>query len=157
MESNARLYAAARDIEIDFSKPLGFGQDGRVWQSAQKSAIKALERLRNYTAERDSYQRLLVADVTQIDGLSVPRLIDFDDELLIIEIGIVKPPYLLDFGKAHLDHPPDFSSETMAEWEEQLVELFGDDVPRVKSLLRRLTQFGIYYYDAKPANIRLHA
>jgi hypothetical protein len=64
---------------------------------------------------------------------------------------------LLDFGKAHLDARPDFSTETMAEWEEQLVELFGDDAPRIKSVLRRLTKFGIYYYDAKPANIRLYA
>lgn len=70
---------------------------------------------------------------------------------------IVKPPYLLDFGKAHLDQRPDFSEETMAEWEESLVELFGDDVPRIKALLRKLTLFGIYYYDAKPANIRLRA
>ena len=55
---------------------------------------------------------------------------NFDDELQVIEIEIVKPPYLLDFGKAHLDKRPDFPEETMAEWEEQLVELFGDDVPQ---------------------------
>lgn len=43
----------------------------------------------------------------------------------------------------------------MTEWEEQLVDLFGDDVSRVKAVLRKLTQYGIFYYDAKPANIRL--
>ncbi len=59
-----------------------------------------------------------------IDGLNVPRLVEFDDELQIIEMEIVKPPYLLDFGKAHLDARPDFPAETMTEWEEQLVDLF---------------------------------
>jgi hypothetical protein len=155
LESSARDYAESRGLEIDFAHPLGFGQDGRVWKSFHKTAVKALERSRNYTAERECYQRLLDADVTVIDGLNVPRLIDFDDRLQIIEIGIVAPPYLLDFGKAHLDARPDFPAETLAEWDEQLVELFGDDVSRVKRVLRQLTKYGIYYYDAKPANIRL--
>lgn len=157
METKVRGYAAARGLDVDFAQPLGFGQDGRVWKTLQKTAVKAVERLRNYIAERDCYQRLLEADVSIIDGLNVPRLVDFDDELQIVEMEIVKPPYLLDFGKAHLDVRPDFSAETMADWEDQLADLFDDDVPRVKSVLRKLTQFGIYYYDAKPANIRLRA
>ena len=155
LEARVRRYAESHGVEVDLSKALGFGQDGRVWQTLNKTAIKAVERPRNYIAERDSYQRLLDADVSTIDGLNVPRLVDFDDALQIIEMEIVKPPYLLDFGKAHLDSKPDFSEETMAEWEEHLVELFGDDMPRVKGVLRRLTAYGIYYYDAKPANIRL--
>lgn len=121
-----------------------------------KTAVKAVERLRNYTVERECYQRLHDADVSAIDGLNVPRLVAFDDGFQIIEMEIVAPPYLLDFGKAHLDARPEFPAETMVEWDEQLVELFGDDVPRVKRVLRQLTKYGIYYYDAKPANIRLH-
>jgi hypothetical protein len=155
LEAFARRYAELHDLTCDFSRPLGFGQDGYVWQTAHKTAIKAVERRRNYLAERESYQRLLDADVCNIDGLNVPALIDFDDSLQMIEMGLVSPPYLLDFGKAHLDYKPDFPEETLAEWEDQLVELFGDDVPRVKAVLRKLTAYGIHYYDAKPANIRL--
>lgn len=155
LEARARDYARSRDLEIDFAQPLGFGQDGRVWKSFHRTAVKAVERLRNYTAERECYQRLLDADIHVIEGLNVPRLVDFDDSLQVIEIGIVAPPYLLDFGKAHLDVRPEFPVETLSEWDEQLVELFGDDVPRVKRVLRQLTKYGIYYYDAKPANIRL--
>lgn len=108
LEVRVREYAATRSLEVDFVQPLGFGQDGRVWKTLQKTAVKAVERLRNYTVERDCYQRLLDADISMIDGLNVPRLVGFDDELQIIEMEIVKPPYLLDFGKAHLDARPDF-------------------------------------------------
>ena len=85
----------------------------------------------------------------------MPRLVEFDESLLVIEIDVVTPPYLLDFGKAHLDHKPDFSEEVLADWEESLVEYFGEDVPLVKSALWQLRKFGIYYLDAKPGNIRL--
>jgi hypothetical protein len=79
-------------LGVDFAQPLGFGQDGHVWKTFHKTAVKAFERTRNYTVERDCYQRLLDADVSLIDGLNVPRLVEFDDELQIIEMEIVKPP-----------------------------------------------------------------
>ncbi len=90
----------------------------------------------------------------KIEGFSVPQLHGFDDRLWVIEMGIVTAPYILDFAKCWLDFPADYTAETMADWDEEGADRFEDHWPEVKSLLASLRQFGIYYYDAKPANIR---
>jgi hypothetical protein len=112
-----------------------------------------LEREHNYRLERESYQRLQAAGVTELRGFAVPELIDFDDELLVIEMTIVSPPFLLDFGKVHFDRRPEFSAETLADWRESMQELFEDRWPEVRLLLAALERYGIYYLDAKPGNI----
>jgi hypothetical protein len=157
LELRAKAYAVSHSREIVFAAPLGFGQDGRVWRTNHTTVVKVIERLTTYNREKGCYQRLLKHDVNEINGLAVPEFIDFDDELQIIEIGMVKPPYLLDFGKAFLDKPPDYTAESLDDWEEELVELFGEDVSQVKLVMWQLEKFGIYYRDAKPANIRLRA
>ena len=83
----------------------------------------------------------------------MPKLLDFDDNLLVVEMTIVSPPFLLDFGKVHLDRRPEFSAETIAEWRESMKELFEDRWPEVRLLLAALERYGIYYLDAKPGNI----
>lgn len=116
--------------------------------------MKAFERERNYLLELRSYQRLKEHNVSQIDGFSVPQLVNSNDQLLIIEMSIVSPPYLIDFGKVSIDAPPDFSDEVLADEEEQAAELFGENWPRVQSLMAHLQHFyGIYYLDPKPRNI----
>ena len=76
----------------------------------------------------------------------VPFLVDFDQELLIIEISIVQPPYLLDFGKVYLDHPPThlYDEQMMAnahvEWEER----FGKRWSKVHHAMKMLEKLGIY-------------
>jgi hypothetical protein len=155
IELRVRDYAAVHGLTIDFALPLGFGQDGQVFRTSRKTAVKAFERFQNFAAERECYQRLSDAEVTSIGGLNVPDLVFYDNRRMIVEMSIVKPPYLLDFGKAHLDVRPEFPAETLQEWEESLVDYFGEDVPQIKRVLRELTKYGIYYYDAKPANIRL--
>lgn len=155
LESHVRQYAEPRGLNVDFVKLLGFGQDGMVWRTHENSAIKAFERYRNYTAECGCYQRLALEGITEIDGLSVPRLVGFDESLMVIEIGIVKPPYILDFGKAYLDEIPPYTPEQLEDWEETLVEFFGDGAPRVRGILRYLKSIGIHYLDTKPGNIVL--
>jgi len=76
-----------------------------------------------------------------------------DDDLLVVEMLVVTPPFLLDFAKAHLDSSPEFPAETMREWEGEGMENFGDRWPDVKAVLWSLRQLGIYYFDAKPGNI----
>jgi hypothetical protein len=90
---------------------------------------------------------------TDLRGFAVPELVDFDDDLLVVEMTIVSPPFLLDFGKVHLDRRPEFSAETIAEWRESMKELFEDRWPEVRLLLAALERYGIYYLDAKPGNI----
>lgn len=157
LEVNAKRYAEARSLTVDFHNPLGHGTDGSVWKTSAKSAIKVLARWKNYLAERGCYQRLRERGVTQIQGLAVPRLIDFDDAPQVVEMDIVAPPYLLDFGKAYLDEPSPHTPEAVEEWRAMLAELFEADTPRVLRILRTLKRYGIDYADARPANIRLRA
>lgn len=95
--------------------------------------------------------------VRSLQGFSIPDWIGQSDELWVIEIRIVSPPYLLDFGKAWIDEPPDFPADAMEMWEASGIELFGEERwCEVKGLLFALEKYGIYYYDAKPGNIRFH-
>jgi hypothetical protein len=133
---------------------LGYGIDGTVWSTNGETAIKVFERHNNYSRELACYERLFETGTSYLGEFSVPSLIDHDTELLAIEISIVRPPYLLDFGKAYLDQPPDFSSEVIADWEVEKSALFEPEQwATVKSLIGQLRALGIYYFDAKPANI----
>jgi hypothetical protein len=152
-QARAAEYARKRLIEIDFEHPLGAGIDGRVWATMRKSAVKVFEREHNYRLELQSYQRLRDANVKTIRDFHVPQLIDNDDTLLVIEMTIVSPPFILDFGKVHFDRKPEFPAETLAEWRESMKELFENKWPEVRLLLAALERYGIYYLDAKPGNI----
>ncbi len=138
---------------LDLSTPLGHGTDGSVWRTGNKTAVKALEHPKNYTTELTCYQRFASNRVTNIQGFSIPQLIGHDDRLLVIEMRIVTAPYILDFAKAYLDRRPDYPEATWNDWEAEGIERFEDRWPQVKSLIWGLQKYGIYYYDAKPANI----
>jgi len=158
IEAIALRYATSRGIQVDLQNPLGAGTDGSVWPTNRKSAIKVLELEKNYLQELRCYQRLLEHNVERIDGLAVPKLIDFDDSLLVIEMEIVYPPYLLDFGKAYLDQLSPFTKVELSSFLTELAAHFRtDDLPRIKKILRLLRNYGIEYLDAKPKNIRLRS
>lgn len=127
--------------------------DGEVWESNRQTAIKVIHRQQNYIAELECYQRFAAHGVDALKGFAVPRLVGHDDELSIVEMEIVSPPYIIDFAKCRFDTPFDFSPEVMADWNEAGIEIFEDRWRQVKSLLRALEQYGIYYLDAKPGNI----
>ena len=135
LEERARRYGERAKVEIQFERALGAGTDGAIWKTDRHSAVKAFERQTNYRPEVECYNRLASAGVTEIDGFAVPRLIGASDDLWVIEIEIVTPPFLLDFGKVHLDRPPDYSVEVLDEDEERCREIFEDRWPRVKSLI----------------------
>lgn len=82
-------------------------------------------------------------------------MIDYDESLLVFQMDIVKPPYLLDFGKAYIDIPPDFSPEVLADNEDQQRDVWGDRWSEVQSIVWQLKRIGIYYLDTKVGNIRL--
>ena len=133
---------------------LGDGNDGAVWESNQQTAIKALERRDSYFRERDAYLRLQDQTIVDIQGFAVPLLVDFDDTKQIVEMTVVFPPCILDFAKAYVDSPPDFSDEVLWDWYEGTADLFDGDWDTVQSLLAELRRVGIFYFDAKPGNIR---
>ena len=149
----AREYARLCKIRVNFTTRLGSGQDGFVWPTSRKTALKALNREEGYYREVTCYKRFAENKVLSLHGFSIPKLIGYDDSLHVIEMGIVTAPFILDFAKAWVDTPPDYSPEVLAEWESNSQELFDERWPIVKSLIYSLRRFGIYYYDAKPANI----
>ena len=63
-----------------------------------RTAVRAFERRKNYIDELACYQRFKAKRVTHLSGFAVPELLGFSDELSIVEMTIVQPPYLLDFG-----------------------------------------------------------
>lgn len=106
---------------------LGHGIDGNVWQTNRATALKVFLRPETYERERDCYRRLLEHSVTNLTGFDVPELLDYDNRHLAIEMTIVSPPCVLDFGKAYVNTPPEYSSEALAEAEAIERELFTDD------------------------------
>lgn len=107
-----------------------------------------------YSTELACYRLLQERQILEINGYAVPQLIDFDAGLRVIEITIVAPPYVIDFGKAYLaSAPPDFSPEVISEWLAEKEELYGDRWPEIRSVLARLRLIGIFHLDPKPHNI----
>lgn len=134
---------------------LGGGSDGDAWEF-DGNVIKAIVNNEKYQRESGCYLRLRERNVQSLCGFTVPRLIGLDDELLIVEMGYVNPPCVLDFGKAYLDEIPDYygTSTVMEDWDREGRENFGDENWLVvRGIHASLKQLGIYYMDTKPGNI----
>jgi hypothetical protein len=155
LASLAQQYAEANDITVDFVNRLGWGTDGAVWPTNADTAVKAFDREKTYVAERSCYQRLDQHSIDRLCDCAVPTLKGFDDNLMVIEIGIVSAPYILDFGKTYLDSQPEHSPETMEDWENDQRERWEDRWPDVQLILWQLERIGIYYTDPNCDNIRL--
>jgi hypothetical protein len=152
LEARAREYAERYGLVIE--KHLGHGNDGAVWQTTHSTAIKVCEDNQRYSTERDCYRLFRERGVTEIKGFAIPRLVNFSDDLMVIEMDVVQPPYIIDFGKAYLHRaPPHFSQQVMADWYAEKKELWGETWPLIQTILNRLKALGIYHMDPKPHNI----
>jgi hypothetical protein len=149
---NAEEYAQRRRMSL--SSQLGRGVNGSVWYTSLHSVVKAFEKSDAYERERDAYLRLADLAITHINEFAVPQLEWFDDELGVIEMQAVQPPFVLDFAGAYLDSPPEFPQEVMQQHEVRNANLFGKFWPRVRLLLAKLRSMGIYYIDVNRGNIR---
>lgn len=148
-------YAKSRGIAVDFRDPFGDGTDGAVWPTSRGSALKLFYRHENYRDERDCYLRLQEYGVERVGKLYIPLLVDYDDRFWAVEMGVVKSPRLLDFGKVHIDAPPPYWDDphVMAQFDADGLWLFRDHWPDVVTALEELRKLGIYYVDPKPGNI----
>ena len=79
--SDERLARYCSGQQLELIGKLGAGKDGTVHQTRSGSAVKVHERLDSYEAERDVYLRLLARGITEVCGLTVPVLFNFDDDL----------------------------------------------------------------------------
>ena len=153
---NAQTFASQHQLQL--AERLGFGIHGIIFvaegkSTAGKAALKVHHSVEPYLREREVYERLRDAGVSEILGFNVPQLIRFDDGLRIIEMSIVARPFVLDFAGAWLDTPPDFPDETWAEWEAEKREQFGTHWPRVQAVLEALEALDIHMVDVSPSNI----
>jgi hypothetical protein len=138
---------------ISLERPLGWGYEGLVYATAGKTAIKAYRHAELYENERNVYFRLRDCGVKSVQNFSVPTLIAWDDELLILQMSIASPPFILDFAGAYLDKKPPFSEEQLEEWEQEKKEQFEDRWPQVRSAVASFRSYGIYLNDVKPGNV----
>ncbi len=101
-----------------------------------------------------AYERLRDVGITHICGLAVPELISADARLMVIEMSIVQPPFLLDFAQTTLDRPRDFSEDVINDWWTRVAEMFGDRFADAREVFQALEEeAGIYYYDLAPRNV----
>ena len=147
----AKAYGHAHQIEIGHR--LGFGWDGTVFATDRQSAIKVFHHERLYQRERDVYLRLQSRQVTKILEFKVPRLIGFDNDLWVVEMTIVSPPFVLDFAGAYLDQKPDYPPEVLADWMEEKAEQFGERWSKVQAIMWAFSKLGVFLADVKPGNI----
>ncbi len=133
----------------------GWGVDAFIWQTEGDKVLKVFRRERNYARERDVYLRLRQKSLYRLQGFSVPILAGFDDEVWVLEIGYVKPPFILDFAACTLDAPPSGFDPHDEHWIAEQARKFGRDWPDVQRLLDALRQYGIFYTDVHTQNIRV--
>lgn len=151
-------YCRRHGCELVVGEDLGFGVHGSVFAcvrptSLSRNALKVHERIEPYRVERDVYLRLRDRGIDQIQGHHVPQLIDYDDELLVLEMSVVVRPFVLDFGGAYLDRAPDYDEEILEEWRRDKEEQFEENWPKAASILAELRRYGIYVADVNPGNI----
>jgi hypothetical protein len=155
LRQKAEKYCHKNNLQL--GKSLGHGLQGIVFVSDQQSAIKVHASQVAYLRERDAYKRLSKNQVRQVRELIVPTLRAFDDSLLIIEMSLVSPPFIVDFGGAYLDELPVYARdpEVRARWTEERQEQFGDNISMVNAILADLqTLYGIFLSDVHSGNIR---
>jgi hypothetical protein len=141
---------------------LGRGVHGTVYATENqpeisgsqiRSAVKVHQNATYYEQERDVYLRLRDRGVTSICGCHLPGLLRWEDVLWVLEMTVVKRPFVLDFAGAYLDKAPEFSVEVIADWRAEKMEQFGTLWPKVQTILATLEIHGVFMVDVNPGNI----
>jgi hypothetical protein len=153
---NARAYASERQLQI--AERLGSGKDGIVlvgksMADPARVAIKAHRFTELYVREKAVYQRLEQMAVITILGFNVPQLLGADDALRVLEMTIVRRPFVLDFAGAYLDVRPEFPADVWADWEAEKREQFEGRWRQVERVLTAFEEMGIYLLDVSTSNI----
>jgi hypothetical protein len=117
------------------------------WLSRSTCAVGPFE------LELETYLRLQDENIAQVLGFNVPQLLDYDAELLVLEMTVVQQPFVLDFAEVRLDFPLEFPDDVWASWQEEKQEQFGERWPIVKRVLGEFEALDIYLLDVSPRNI----
>lgn len=151
--SEAKAIALAylgKDVAI---KVLGFGVDGyALLVPEMQRVLKIFEDPEKYAREVAAYSALSTAHLRSVLGLTIPEYFGFDDDRLVLEIGLVEPPFLLDFASVRLEEP-DFEEGIYAGWLKRLEFRFGSNTWFVLNVYHELAKHGIYYLDFHRGNL----
>jgi hypothetical protein len=155
-----RAVEFAQQQRLTLLEELGFGVQGIVFAAKSQDldgpfALKIHNQESGYLREREAYFRLRTLGIASIRGCNIPQLLGYDDAYFIIAMTIVVRPFVLDFGGAYLDRPPEFPEEVLAAWEKEKREQFGMHWPEVRAIRSELRSHGIYLLDVNPGNISL--
>lgn len=133
---------------------LGNGVDGWVFSEGGSTAIKVLRYDEKFDRELAAYERLAEHDVTAVQGFAVPKLMGSHRGLRVVEMSIVRPPFLLDFAGARVDEELDFDDEIMEQKWSDLEEMFGSRISVVRDVFFELSvKYGVFYYDFTVKNL----
>lgn len=75
MNEISRAQEYARRRELILGETIGFGQDGIVFATNAKTAVKAMKHPDLYAKELAVYLRLKEKEIGKLGGFSVPRLV----------------------------------------------------------------------------------
>jgi hypothetical protein len=152
IQRRSREYAEQHALR--YERRLGFGKDGTVWSTHRQTAVKVFGRQDPLRREAAAYQRLAERGVLDVRGHAVPQVMIVDTTLLVIEMTIVMPPFVLDFASAFLDdEAPIYPDDVLAEWVEGKRDEFGVHWPRASLVLASLRGLGIHMTDVHLGNI----
>ena len=84
----------------------------------------------------------------------IPRIVNWDDQLLTFEMSIVHVPCVLDFGGAYLDEPPEHMVRDDF-WRKEKSEEFGDNWLEAQEIIKEIEFRGdIWLVDVNTGNIK---
>jgi hypothetical protein len=150
----ARLHEYARRRKLKIHEHIGGGIQGIVCSTTLPSAIKTFKAPEHYWREVRVYERIKKCGITNVCGFSVPKPLAHHDELLVVHMEIVRPPFVVDFASAGVDGPLfEYPPEILQDYEAQRRDMFEDRWPRVKEIIAEFRRHGIYLSDVKPGNI----
>lgn len=155
-----QLREYANRKRIDLSDRLGSGVDGLVYSTTQGSAVKGHRSKQTFQKELRAFEVLSKYPDQDFAGFNVPRMLDFHPELMVIEMQLVIPPFVVDFTGATIGKQSttfsDMSAEDYEEWERGKIEDYGQsDWQVVKTVIGRFRRIGIFLNDIHKGNIRI--
>ncbi len=126
-----------------------------MFKSSRGTAVKVHSSRITFRNEYLAYRRLAEQGVELVHGFRVPRPINANAGLQIIEMGIVEPPFLLDFGTSSTDVEPDFTPEVWEDWWARVEDSFEERFVEAEAVFYHLKrQLKIWHLDLRPSNLR---
>lgn len=150
-----RAHVYCHERSLDIVELRGWGVDAVVWQASDDRILKVFRHASQYVQEQSVYRHLQERNVRKLQGFRIPDVVDVDDELWVLGLTFVRPPYILDFAAATLGSQPAGFDPDNTEWLAEQSRKFGRDWPDVKRLLDALRQYGVHYTDVHTQNIRV--